>query len=232
MNRFRGDLPRLTKLYDQFVVQDSSNFFYHLPQRLAFSGAPTLDYYKRVEDWLSYVPDDQWPMLARKVKATVSIYDPYRFWEKLHDVFSEALGFKVLTTKYRCASISFFRPAETETPDLVGVCDGKAYYLEAKTVNHTQAERLSWFDLTKPKCVGWLSPTIQRKLSGPYEKAVSQLSALADAPYTTKIVLLVFNVDYTVSPIDSSVEDLVLNFLRSIEKEDFPIECWVNTEAG
>ena len=144
MDRFRHVIPRLAALYDEFVADDPQNFFYRFPERLAPAGTPTLAYYERIEDWLSYVPQDQWPTLRKKIKATVSNYDRYHFWQQLHDVFSEALGFKLLIKKYECSPVSFFRPGDTQTPDLRGSSRAATHYLEAKTVNHTQSERLSW----------------------------------------------------------------------------------------
>lgn len=229
MDRFRSDLPRLGALYDEFVSDDPQNFFHRFPQRLAPAKTPTLAYYKRIEDWLSYVPQDQWSTVRKKVKETISHYDQYRFWQQLHDVFSEALGFKLLTTKYRCSAVSFYRPADTQTPDLRGLCGSAVHYLEAKTVNHTQGERLSWYDLSKLEHAEHLPPTVERKLSDAYHEAMSQLSAPDDAPSATKIALLLFHVDHNIDPLDQSIESLVLKFLNSIEDSEFPIECHLFT---
>jgi hypothetical protein len=229
MDRFRKDLPRFASLYDEFVTQDERNFFLRFPERLAPTFTPTLAYYRRFEEWMTYIPDNQWSTFRRKVEENVLRYEDRRFWQQLHDVFSEALGFKLLCTKYGCDSVSFFRPSERKTPDLIGRSQSAVHYLEAKTINHTQEERLSWYDLAELQHAVVLPPKVERKIGEAYAEAVSQLKAPDDAGTSVKVALLVFHVDHNIDPMDEAIESVVLRYLASIEKPDVTIECHIFT---
>jgi len=78
MNRFRGRLPKLSELYDRFVTDDPENFFRGFPARLRDEKSVTFAFYEKIEAWLSYIPESEWPYFTDKIKQTVFLCDRSR----------------------------------------------------------------------------------------------------------------------------------------------------------
>ena len=225
MKRFKKSLPRLTELHDRFVSDDGANFFRLFPTRLECEDTVTYNFYQTIEDWLTFIPPSEWDSYATKVGEVVEIRDLKckRHWERLHDVFNESLGVKLLRTEFSCDQIRFLPRSRSPTPDLLGDSSSSRYYLEVKTINHSQDERESWYSGETLSHTVVIPNPLQRKITATYEEAVTQLRAPADASQARKIALLIINTDYNVDPMDEELEDLFLRFLDTIEQPDFHI---------
>ncbi|HEY4247820.1 MAG TPA: hypothetical protein VGM64_13275 [Lacunisphaera sp.] len=232
MHDFRDPLPRLTELHDRFVADETNNFFRRFPRRLRDENSVTFRFYKRIEDWLSFIPKSQWVIFQGKVGAAVSLLDlkHKRYWEKLHDVFNEALGAKILRQNFRCQDIVFVPPTgKSEVPDLRGTKESRPHYLEVKTINHSLDERLSWYGGKDPVHTTELPLTLIQKIKSSYAKAITQLTAPVDSANAVKIVLFVLNPDHNVDPIEEELDQLFMDFFSSIENPEFPIHFCILT---
>jgi hypothetical protein len=223
-------LPRLADLYDRFVTDSVDNFFRDFPNRLRSQDSVTFKFYRRVESWLSFVPAVEWDYYAEKVGHAASSCDRprKRFWEQLHDVFNEALGVKILTSDFGCDIVRFVRQAAgSQTPDLLGQTASIKYYLEVKTINHSDDERESWDGEDNPNYSEKMPGPLKTKIERSYLEAVAQLRSPEDAGSARKIVLLVLTRDYYFDPSDKPVAEVVHSYLASIEQSDFPIHCHI-----
>jgi hypothetical protein len=135
----------------------------------------------------------------------------------------------LLRAKYGCDPISFYRPSDKQTPDLKGRKETTIHYLEAKTINHTQDERLSWYEQAELQHTVVLPPQVERKMAEAYAEAAAQLKAPEDSDSSIKIALLVFHVDHNIDPLDESIESIVLKYLSSMEDPEIAIECHMFT---
>jgi hypothetical protein len=227
IDALRKELPRLTELHDQFVSSSGDNFFNEFYQRL-FPSKVTQDFYRAyVERDFAFIPDSEWPRFMKKVGRTVEICDDIggRHWEKLHDVFNEALGARILTTRYSCEHLSFVPEDGKSVPDWIGLGCWRRHYAEVKTINNSDVERKSWYGGDQPEHTVGLPVRMVRKLEDAYAKAQSQLGAMPDAATARKVVILVVNVDYHIAPFDGSVRDLIRRELERIEVPEYFIHC-------
>jgi hypothetical protein len=226
MDDFRAALPKLAALHDRFVASIAGNFFWRFPRRIVDHDSVTFRFYKIIENWLSHVPASQWSVFETKVGEVVSLRDRknQRHWEKLHDVFNEALGAKVLRTCFKCRSVSFVPLRDGfKTPDLRGTAGGLPHYLEVKTVHHSADERKSWYGGKAMVHTTKIPAPLAKKIRESYAEAIEQLCAPTDAARAVKVVLFVLNPDYNLDPIEESVEQLFLKFFGEIERKEFPL---------
>ena len=79
------------------------------------------------------------------------------------------------------------------------------------------------------RCATPLTSELKKKIKDTYLGAISQLTAPARAKAAKKIALLVLDADYTFDPINKTVADAVLEYLRVIERPDFEIICHVRS---
>ena len=134
----------------------------------------------------------------------------------------------VLHRNFVCEKIRFIRSNEVRRPDLIGERGSLIYYLEVKTINHSQEERDSWYK--EPlRCTTSLTRELKKKIEKTYLGAIPQLAAPPNAQVAKKIVLLVLDADYTFDPIDKTVADAVREYLCLIERPDFDIICHVRS---
>jgi hypothetical protein len=230
MDRFREELPKYP-LYDRFVTDNPQNFFRDFPARLCGAGSATFTFYAKIERWLCHIPETEWPYYIERIGRRAFLYDlaRHRFWEELHDTFNEALGALVLRRNFGCEEIRFIRRSRGQTPDLVGKRGSLVHYLEVKTINHSQEERDSWYKEPPLSCSTRLTDELKKKIEDTYQGAISQLAAPAGAKAARKIALLVLDADYTFDPINKTVVDAVIDYLRVIERPDFEIICHVRS---
>jgi hypothetical protein len=225
MADFQGELPRLSELHRRFVTREKRNFFHGFPARLESKDSVTCDFYRIIENWMSYIPASEWEIYATKVGHAACAYDEKhkRHWEKLHDVFSEATGAMVLAKEFRCEEIRLVSASKSIAPDWRGVAAGRPHYIEVKTVNHSLDERLSWYDGAQLVHTTLLPESLKEKITKTYKEAVAQLSAPADSANAIKVAALVLYPDYNVDPIEVELSSLFLDFCTEIELPDYPI---------
>lgn len=220
--------PKFRDLHAQFSDDQKDNFFRDFPKRLVSNDGVTLQYYLKIENWLGYVPVSEWRSFCEKISLTANIYDRYRHWEGLHSVFNEALGAKILATRYRCRDINLIRPSPIKkgqppkSPDWVGHTLTVTTFVEVKTLNHSQEERESWYTDRQLVHLTQVSPQLEKKIRTTYDQAISQLSAVG-SPKNRKLVLFILNRDYNFAPIDQSINSVVLSCLNRLEKGEYPI---------
>lgn len=217
-------LPRLLDLENRFRSNDRQNFFANFRNRLA-GHRVTYDYYHKVDRWLSFIPADVWDDYCAKVGKVCNSFDRIRHWEKLHDVFNEALGAKLLACRYRCKMIEMIKPSthiRKKSPDWRGHTKYQMTFVEVKTINHSQDERESWYQDTTLCSISELSIHLKNKITSSYTEACEQLNAVA-ARSERKVVLFVLNQDYNLDPIDHDIGDLVIEYLDTLERGDVTI---------
>ena len=99
-------------------------FFRGFPARLRDEKSVTFAFYEKIEAWLSYIPEPEWPYFTDKIKQTVFLCDRSRrrFWEQLHDVFNEApwASCSFAGTLDARKYISFARKAHVRRTSLAG----------------------------------------------------------------------------------------------------------------
>lgn len=219
-----ASLPRLLDLEGRFRSSARHNFFANFRTRIQ-GHRVTFDYYRKIERWLSYVPFASWDSYCMKVGSTCNSFDKFRHWQALHDVFNEAIGAKLLACRYRCSEIEMLHPSDrnrSKTPDWRGWTKSKTTFVEVKTINHSQAERESWYRDTTLNGISSLPAPLKAKIKSSYDEACAQLLSVA-AHTDRKIVILVINRDYNLDPIDRDFSDLVLEFLKELERQEFYI---------
>jgi|CXWL01.1.fsa_nt_gi hypothetical protein len=233
MADFSKDLPRLADLHSRFVTCDKRNFFYCFPARLEAKDTVTFDFYRIIENWMSYIPASEWEIYAAKIGPAALAYDEKRkrHWEKLHDVFSEAVGAMVLVKEFRCGEVRLVPASKSIAPDWRGVAAGRPHYVEVKTVNHSLEERLSWYDGAQLVHTTLLPETLKGKIHKGYKEAVAQLSAPADANAAIKVAAFVLYPDYNVDPIEVELSSLFMDFCTEIELPDYPIRLRIFENA-
>lgn len=227
---FRGRLPRLADLHDRFRTDLPNNFFRTFSLWFDESEV-TLRFYQQIERDLSFVPPSEWNAFAAKVGAVVNRCDQEsrRDWEKLFDVFSEALGARVLVEKYDCDVVRLVSNSGAKTCDWFGAASGQAHYLEVKTVNHSDAERRSWHDEAELVHTSRVPAALLAKARISYEKAKRQLDAMPGSAAARKLVLFVIHADHNFDPFESSVRELLqLEFAR-FEDPSYSMLLAVNT---
>lgn len=196
--------------------------------RLVSDSGATRQYYQKIENWLSYVPKTEWSAFCEKISLTVNIYDRYRHWESLHTVFNEALGAKILATRYRCRDIKLVRAStikkglQPKSPDWIGNNLSVTTFLEVKTLNHSQEERESWYTSKQPVHRTQVSPQLEAKIRSTYDQAIEQLSSVG-TPENRRLVLFILNRDYSFDSINHSIESIMLSCLNKLERKEYPI---------
>jgi len=227
VEQLRVQLPRLGSLHQRFAKESLTNFFYQFPDRLFAEKdtSVTLEFYKNIEYNFSFIPDSQWESFCAKVASTVEVFEEGRHWQKLHDVFNEAIGARVLVETYSCTELSLLPECKnTKSCDWFGSKDGKHYYIEVKTLNHSDAERRSWLDggsrltHTCDAPAGFIN-----KAMAQYNYAREQLMAMDPAEKATKLVLFVVNIDRNFFPFEKSAEELLEREFREFEETSYKI---------
>jgi hypothetical protein len=218
------------ELRDRISDDRPDNFFRDFPRRLGYDPV-TSNFYRGVELALGFVPSVSWPGYVDKV-GTAALYRDRkreRHWEKLHDVFNEAFGAQYLVEQCGCTSVEIIVPSLGIAPDWRGVAKTRIHYLEVKTINHSDVERMSWFDKGTP-----LSHTVKlpaqliRKTTEAYLEAVAQVNAPADADSAIKAVFFVINPDHNVDPCDRPVDELFKELFSTIEVPGVSIAYLIN----
>lgn len=228
---FRTHLPRLADLHDRFRGDYAKNFFRYFPNWFAESEV-TLRFYEQIERDLSFVPPTEWNAFAAKVGATVNCYDKNcrREWEQLFNVFSEALGARVLAEKYGCDAVRLISTSDERTCDWFGSAEGKPHYLEVKTLNHSDDERKSWYDEAELVHTTFVPAALLAKARTTYAYAKTQLNAMPSATEARKLVLFVVHVDHNFDPLfGDSVRDLLFREFEKFEDPNYFIHLAVNT---
>lgn len=231
LQKLSKQLPLLSNLHDRFVKNTPSNFF----RRFAYwfdESETTLRFYQQIERDLSFVPQSDWEAFASKIGEVVDYRDTrkHRDWEKLFDVFNEALGARILKEKHHCSDIHLIPRNEiTTTCDWFGRASNNQFYLEVKTLNHSDAEQKSWYKEAKLTHTCFVPSSLISKAKDAYEKAKRQLDATAKDVSATKLVLFIVNVDHNFDPIDGSVRKMILDEFTRFEDADYVIHLAVNT---
>ncbi len=227
----RARLPRLADLHDRFRADSPNNFFRHFPNWFDESEV-TLRFYEQIERDLSFVPPSEWNAFAAKVGPMVNRYDKSRRreWEQLFNVFSEALGARVLVEKYGCDTVRLVSTADGKTCDWFGSTAGKPHYLEVKTLNHSDDERKSWYDEAELVHTTFVPPALLAKARSTYGYAKTQLDAMPGAAEARKLVVFVVHADHNFDPLfgDGVRESLLREFER-FEDPNYFIHLAVNT---
>ena len=110
---FRSQLPRLADLHGRFHTDSRSNFFRTFPSWFDESKV-TLRFYRQIERDLSFIPPSEWTAFSAKVGEVVNRCDrdSRRDWEQLFNVFSEALGARVLVENFGCETVRLIATRE------------------------------------------------------------------------------------------------------------------------
>lgn len=227
---FRARLPCLADLHDRFRTDSEKNFFRYFPSWFDESEV-TLRFYEQIESDLSFIPRTEWDSYAAKIGATVNCYEKKRRreWEKLFDVFSEALGARVLVENYRCDDLRLVSTSDPRTCDWFGSAGGKLHYLEVKTLNHSDIERKSWFGEAELVPTSKIPAGLLAKARSTYDEAKIQLDAMPRSREARKLVLFVVHVDYHVAPVDIDVRRLLLREFEKFEDPNYFIHLVANT---
>ncbi len=233
MSDFQKELPRLTDLHRRFVTSEKKNFFRDFPKRLEGKDTVTFDFYAKIENWMSYIPASEWESYAAKVGTAVSAFDQKqkRHWEKLHDVFHEAIGAMVLVKEFHCDAVRLIPVSKSIAPDWGGLATTRPHYVEVKTVNHSLDERLSWYGGKPLVHTTQLPAPLTKKIREGYEEAMRQLSAPVNAKEAVKVAVFVLYPDHNVDPIEVQLSNLLLDFFTEIEQPDFPIRLRIFEQA-
>ncbi len=233
LSDLRQRLPRLADLHARFRSASRENFFRDFEKWFNRSGV-TYRYYKQIELDLSFVPEAYWDAFASKVGAVVNYYDKkhHREWEKLFDVFNEAIGARVLKQRFGCSEVHLSPTGKGETCDWFGVASCHEHYLEVKTLNHSDVERRSWYGEAKLVHTTLVPAALIRKAKSSYQKAKGQLDAMPRASTARKIVLFVVNADHNFDPFDGNVSDLLLQEFDKFEVPGYSIQLAVNSPNG
>lgn len=228
---FRARLPRLADLYDRFRTDSPDNFFRSFPNWFDESEV-TLRFYAQIERDLSFIPPSEWDAYAAKVGAVVNLCDKEhrREWEQLFNVFSEALGARVLVEKYGCDVVRLVSTAEGKTCDWFGSATGKPHYLEVKTLNHSDDERLSWYGEFELVHTTFAPAALIAKARSTYDQAKKQLKAMPGATTARKLVVFVVHADHNFDPLfDVTVRESLRREFEKFEDPEYFIHLAVNT---
>lgn len=227
---FRGQLPRLADLHDQFRTDSQSNFFRTFPSWFDESEV-TLRLYRQIERDLSFIPPSEWTAFCAKVGEVVNRCDreSRRDWEQLFNVFSEALGARVLVEKFGCDTVRLVATREGKTCDWFGSAAGKPHYLEVKTLNHSDDERKSWYDEAELVHTTVAPAALIAKARSSYDKARRQLDAMPGAEAAHKLVLFIVHADHNFDPFEGSVRELLFGEFEKFEDPGYFIMLAVNT---
>jgi hypothetical protein len=228
---FRARLPRLADLHDRFHADSPKNFFRCFPSWFDESEV-TLRLYEQIERDLSFVPPSEWNAFAAKVGAMANRYDEgrRREWEQLFNVFSEALGARVLVEKYGCDVLRLVSTADGKTCDWFGSAAGQPHYLEVKTLNHSDDERKSWYNEAELVHTTFAPAALLAKARSTYDYAKTQLDAMPGAAEARKLILFVVHADYNFDPLfGDTVRESLLREFEKFEDPKYFIHLAVNT---
>jgi hypothetical protein len=230
VDSFPKGLVRLEDLFLRNRQRGCRNFFNAFPSRLRGSEA-TLAHYADIEDCLNYVPSNSWEEFVKKVNDAACQIDVKRNrnWEKLHDVFNEARGARVLRNYYQCYEIEMLpTKSGVKTPDWRGkTAAGAVHYAEVKTLNHSDEEQTMWAGGPQQPLRPYMSDEFLSKFRKVYLEACHQLAAVSDADSAVKVVVLAVHVDYNVVSLNTCLTDMVKRAASGVECARFPIHAEV-----
>jgi hypothetical protein len=219
-------LPRLQALSRRPRLNCSRDFFLGFSCRLDGAKA-TFDHYAEIEDCLTFVPCNSWNAFAEKVdKAACQLdHKHHRNWERLHDVFNEGRGARLLKKRYDCTWIEMLpAQADRKTPDWRGMSvSKKLHYAEVKTINHSNEDQSMWAGGPEQPSTSGLSVAFHAKLEKTYREACQQLAAAEDADFAVKVVVLVIHVDHNIHSLDRSRREMIDGAVSGLACEQFPL---------
>ena len=223
-------IDNLKRLREKFVDDDPQNFFHEWDRIFSSPIEVTVNFYERLDSWMSHIPDSEWEHFERKIEPVYRYCDlnKNRHWEKLFDVFNESFGFYVLSERYNCNNLRFYEQ-EGKAPDIIGWADGIPHFIEVKTINNSQEERDSWYDNTK-KLSGFfnLPDALKRKIEGVYKEAIDQLKSTVKFKNKKNFVGMIIKVDYNIPDFPDTITKKILDYLDEIEDEEYFIEFIAN----
>lgn len=227
---FRAQLPLLADLHDRFRTDSRRNFFRTFPFWFDESEV-TLRFYQQIERDLRFIPPSEWTAFCAKVGEVVNRCDRdnRRDWEQLFDVFSEALGARVLVENFGCDTVRLVATRDDKTCDWFGSAATKPHYLEVKTLNHSDDERKSWYNEADLVHTTVTPASLIAKARISYDKAKRQLDAMPGAAAARKLVLFVVHADHNFDPFEGSARELLLDEFEKFEDSNYFIMLAVNT---
>jgi hypothetical protein len=222
--------PQIDKLAEILSGTHKDSFFDEWERIKSYDIEVNRQFYERLDLWISSIPAGQKEIFERKISQVHHKRDRrrYRDWEKLFDTFNESFGFYILRDKYACEQIEFFEQ-DGKAPDLHATQGETHYYLECKTINHSQEERASWHneDSNLP-CIDGLPSTLEKKIKSVYQNAKTQLDAAPKHPEMKYLVTMVISIDHQISGFPDSEANMCLDYLNSIEDPKYFIEFLVH----
>lgn len=225
-----ADLPIFERLKSRIGADDSENFFAEFENRLNCPDSPTFQVYQRIDEWLSFVPPDQWKSFLKKARGCVSACGRkrYRYWEKFLDILHEAYGFKLLYTRYGCSTVRYIHGRGL--PDFLGESADGNILLEVKSINYSEEECRSFYETVKRGGYFSIPTRIKDKIRSRYGSAIKQLkNGLEHYSATKTLVLMPIHVDHNIAEFPNSHEENFLAFLEEVELDDYPIDFYLIT---
>ena len=138
-----SELPRFSLLYkDIQQYSRKSSFFNSFANRID-SCAATFKFYKVLDNGLSWVPENQWEILVKKIHKVINRKHEIR---EFHEVLYEALGFWYLRTIQNVDQVKYIPEKQTRTPDFKACTQDITIFCEQKTKNTSDEDNKRYMD--------------------------------------------------------------------------------------
>jgi len=219
-------LPRLFQLYSESEQDNPINYFKDFEKRILCGDREFLHAVIDVEKDLSFLDQDAWNSLKAKCLPYVCNFDSkkHRGWSQLINCFREAKGYIFLKNE-NYNNISFIDISRQETPDLIGLKDGKWTLLEVKCINQSHICLENIFDNNCVEVKPEISLGFKEKIMSTAKKAKSQLMkySQAEMEFPRRICLFIIDVDLDFH-IDPHKFKIVENFMSECKSNIHEIE--------
>jgi hypothetical protein len=217
------ELPKFKALSVSLREERLENFFQHFEQRLGKSSV-TFDFYRWIDEWLSYIPIDQWKHFEERIRKTVNKRDikKLRYWEKMHDVLFESFGFRILHEKMGCENPEYIF-SSTRAPDFQASKDSVTQLLEVKKINESQDQVEVFYGDRNAYDIHPTLEMLKRKIDREYHAATTQLDAYSLEGEVIRNTLMVVDPDVFLHVWPKNISDEIDEIFVQIEKAAYPL---------
>jgi len=217
------ELPKLKALSDSLKEDRLENFFQRFEMRLTETSV-TFRFYKWVDDWLAYIPEQQWTHFVEKIRKTVNKRDTkkLRYWEKMHDVIFESFGFRILKETINCENPEYIF-SQSKAPDFRASKKSVTHLLEVKKINESQDQVEVFYGDRDANNVHPTFEMLEKKIKREYQAAIEQLDACKPEGEVIRHTLMVVDPDVFLESRQQTTTQAIEKIFAGVEMASYPL---------